>query len=518
MTKKSRTTYSILNIIAGVGGYSISIILSLFNRMVFTRTLPAAYLGINGLFSNVLSMLSLAELGVGGAVVYALYKPLAEDNKEKIASLVQFFGKAYSIIGCVIGGIGICLIPFLTLIVGEQPNINDNLYVIFVLYLFNTASSYFFTYRSTLLTAAQQNYYNTALNYLIISVQAVIQAIYLIITKEYIGYLVIQVLGGLLYNVLISKLAVKKYPYIAEKNIKPLATEEKKSIFRNVRDLMIYKISGVLVNGTDNIIITFFDGLSITGLASNYTLLVNTLSTLLNQIFNGVTASIGNLNAVESKEKRFNMLKMFVLANFWLFGWATVGILFVSNDLVSLMFGKEYVLDNSVPFVMALNFYTVGMMNAMWNFKHTMGMFKYGRFVQFGTATLNLIFSVLLGKIWGLFGILFATFLSRLFTNLWYDPYVIYKYGFGQKPVKYLTKYMKYLSVLAIAICISGLGCSFIEFNAIINVIMKSIICTIVSNIIFYFFFHNTDEFRIIKSIIYKGIELIKSKLFVKYK
>ena len=278
MAKKSRTEYSYLNIIAGVGGYSISIILSLINRMVFTRTLPAAYLGVNGLFSNILSMLSLAELGVGGAIVYALYKPLAEDNHEKVAALVKFFGKAYAIIGLTIAGLGLCLMPFLSIIVGEQPDIADNLHLIFLLYLFSTASSYFFTYRSTLLMAAQMNYYNTGINYLIISVQEVIQAVYLFFTHEYIGYLVIQVIFGLVYNIIISQVAVIKFPYIKNKEIPDLSSEETKKVFTNVRDLMIYKVSGVLVNGTDNIIITMFDGLAITGLASNYTLLVNTLS------------------------------------------------------------------------------------------------------------------------------------------------------------------------------------------------------------------------------------------------
>lgn len=516
MAKKTRTEYSYLNMIAGVGGYSVSIILSLVNRMVFTRTLPASYLGINGLFSNILSMLSLAELGVGGAIVYALYKPLAEDDQDKIASIVKLFGKAYSIIGVVIGSVGICIMPFLTLIVGEQPNIHDNLYLIFSLYLFNTASSYFFTYRSTLLTAAQQNYYNTGLNYLIISIQEIIQAIYLIITHEYIGYLVIQVLGGLVYNVLISKLATKKFPYIVGKNIKSLPKEESKSILKNVRDLMAYKISGVLVNGTDNIIITIFSGLSITGLSSNYTLLVNTLSTLLNQIFNSVTASIGNLNAVENKEKCFKMLNMFSLLNFWLFGWASVGIIFVSGDLISLMFGSDYVLEAKIPLVMALNFYTVGMMNAMWTFKHTMGMFRYGRFIQFGTATLNLLFSVLLGHLWGVFGILFATFLSRAFTNLWYDPYIIYKYGFDKNPLNYLVKYLKYLVVVFITICICGGLCCFIDFHIITNIILKILICSFVPNGIFYIVFRKTDEFVNAREIVYRGIRMVTTPILKK--
>lgn len=513
MSKKTRTEYSYLNIIAGVGGYSISIVLSLINRMVFTRTLPASYLGINGLFTNILSMLSLAELGVGGAIVYALYKPLAEDDEEKIASLVHLFGKAYIIIGLVIGGLGICLMPFLTIIVGEHPDIADNLHLIFALYLFSTASSYFFTYRSTLLTAAQMNYYNTGINYLIISVQEIIQAVYLFVTHEYVGYLIIQVLFGLLYNVIISRVAVKKFPYIKKKSIKPLSRDESKNVFVNVRDLMIYKVSGVLVNGTDNIIITLFDGLSITGLASNYTLLVNTLATLLNQIFNSVTASIGNLNAVEDKEKRFSILNMFNMANFWLFGWGTIGIIFVSSDLVACLFGTEYVLDIKIPLVLALNFYTVGMMNSIWNFKHTMGMFRYGRFIQFGTAAFNLIFSLILGKLFGLFGILFATFIARALTNLWYDPYVVFKYGFKESPLKYVKKYFYYLLVLLITGAICGIVCSIIDVNPVVNVILKGCICSAIPNMIFYLLFSKTNEFAIIRRILYKGIELMRKMI-----
>lgn len=513
MAKKSRTEYSYLNIIAGVGGYSISIILSLINRMVFTRTLPAAYLGVNGLFSNILSMLSLAELGVGGAIVYALYKPLAEDNHEKVAALVKFFGKAYAIIGLTIAGLGLCLMPFLSIIVGEQPDIADNLHLIFLLYLFSTASSYFFTYRSTLLMAAQMNYYNTGINYLIISVQEVIQAVYLFFTHEYIGYLVIQVIFGLVYNIIISQVAVIKFPYIKNKEIPDLSSEETKKVFTNVRDLMIYKVSGVLVNGTDNIIITMFDGLAITGLASNYTLLVNTLSSLLNQIFNSVTASIGNLNAVESKEKRFSILNMFNMANFWLFGWGTIGIIFVSSDLVACLFGTGYALDIKIPLILAVNFYTVGMMNSIWNFKHTMGMFRYGRFIQFGTAAFNLVFSILLGQFYGLFGILLATFISRLLTNLWYDPYVVFKYGFNETPFIYVRKYLYYLLILLVTGGICGFACHFVNYSPIANVLIKGGICSIVPNIIFYVLFSKTKEFSIIRRILLKGIELSKKIL-----
>lgn len=496
MKEHSRTEYSLLNIAAGLGGYVVSVIVSLINRMVFTRCLPPAYLGISGLFSNILSMLSLTELGVSGAIVFALYKPLAQNDKDKIASLVQVFGKAYRAIGLVIGGLGLCVLPFLELLIGKQPEIAESIQRIYIIYLFNTAGSYFFTYRSTLLVAAQKNYLVTGLNYLVLCVQEVIQAIFLFSTRNYIGYLLIQTGFSILYYVWISHIAVKQYPYIRQKNIQPLDSEEKKRLFKDMRDLMAYKVSGVLVNSTDNIIITFFNGLVTTGLASNYTLLTNTLSTLLNQVFNGLTASVGNLNAIESDEKKYAIFNVSNLLNFWLFSWGAVGIIFVSSDLVQFLFGEQYILNLSIPLILAINFYTVGMQNAIWTFKHTMGLFRYGRFLQLGTGALNLFFSVFLGQHWGLFGILFATFLSRLFTNLWYDPYVICKHAFGKNPIEYLKKYILYLLILMIEVLICLCFTMPLHFSLITNIVLKSILISLICNAVFFLLFHRTPEFQ----------------------
>ena len=322
MSKKTRTEYSILNIATGLGGYAVNTILGLVCRMVFTRTLSADYLGVNGLFTNILTMLSLAELGIGTAIVYALYKPLAIDDHDKVASLVKFYGKCYQIIGIIVAVMGIVLMPFLDLLITEQPAIKESLYLIYGIYLFNTASTYFFSYRSSLLMAAQQNYIVTGINYLITILQSVLQMIWLALTHEYIGYLVIQASGTLIYNFTISYMAKRKFPYIIGNDIKPLEKKEKRSLIRNVRALIVWKLSGLLVNSTDNIIITYFNGLATVGLSSNYTLLSTTLNSLLNQLFNGITASVGNLNAIESKKKKISMFYSINLANFWLFGWA----------------------------------------------------------------------------------------------------------------------------------------------------------------------------------------------------
>lgn len=509
---KSRTEYSILNISTNLVGYALNTILGFVCRIVFVQCLSADYLGVNGLFTNILTMLSLAELGVGGAIVYALYKPLAENDEEKIASLMKLYSKAYRMIGLLIAAIGLALMPFIKLIIREQPDISESIYLLYAINLFNTASSYFFSYRSSLLIAAQRNYIVSGISYAVAIVQSSLQMAFLLMCRNYIGYLLIQTAGTLLFNIIVSHVAAKQFPYIRKKNTPPLPKNEQHALFANVRDLMIYKVSSLLVNSTDNILITFFKGLATTGVASNYTLLVSTLNSLLAQIFNGLTASIGNHNASEPVEKRYQMFSFLNMMNFWIFGWAALGIYFCSSDLVQLCFGAEYVLSNEIPFVMALNFFTVGMMNAVWTYKHTLGLFHYGRFIQFFTGILNIIFSVLLGTYWGLFGILFATFIARLFTSLWYDPYAVFKYGF-QKPLSiYAKKIAKYLVVLSVSAILCRISFLVVNGGILVRTLLKMALCSLVSNAVFWIAFHRSEEFSTLRDILKRVILKLSRK------
>lgn len=512
MEKKSRTEYSVLNIVTGLGGYAVNTVVGLVCRMIFTRTLSADYLGVSGLFTNILTMLSLAELGIGSAIVYALYKPLATDDREKIASLVHFYGKCYQTIGIVVAAIGIIVMPFLDLLITEQPNIKESIYLIYGIHLFNTASTYFFSYRSSLLMAAQQNYIVTGTNYAITIGQSILQMIWLATTHEYIGYLLIQSIGTFIYNFSVSYIAKRKFPYIVGKKIKPLEKEEKRGLIKNVRALIVWKLSGLLVNSTDNIIITYFNGLAAVGLSSNYTLLSTTINSLLNQLFNGITASVGNLNAIESKEKKMSMFYSINLANFWLFGWAAIGIFVVSTDIVHLFFGESYILPSNIPFVIALNFYMVGMQSAVWTFKNTLGLFRPGRYLLIVTAAINLICSIWLGRIWGLFGILFATAISRAFTNTWYDPYAVFKYGFKESVLPYFSRYIKYTAILLVTGFLCFEACSCIHYSVGINVVLKICICTIIPNLSFLICFGKTMEFNYFRQLFVK----LRKKIFHK--
>lgn len=500
MVERSRTEYSLINIFTGIAGYTINTILGFFCRIVFVRMLSADYLGINGLFSNILTMLSLAELGISSAIIYALYKPIAEHNQSRIASLMRFYQTAYRIIGTTVAVIGLLMLPFLKFIINTPPAIKENIYFIYLLYLSNTVISYFFSYRASLFTAMQRNYIVVGYNYIITIAQSILQMALLIISHEYLPYLLIQMVGSITYNIWISRKAAKDYPYIKDnKTIAPLTKHERKSLLKDVKALAIYKITGVLVNNTDNIVITYFNGLMSVGLTSNYQLFSTTLNAFVQQTFNALTGSVGNLNATSDEKKRYSFFNALNLANFWLYGWGAIGIAFVSEDLVSLFYGPDYVMSLEIPIILAINFYMIGMQQAVYTYKNTLGLFKYGQYILVFTATINLILDIMLGKILGVFGIYLATAIARLLTNTWYEPWAVYKYGLKVHPIKYFTRYIGFALVLVVTGIICWYLCSFIKYPILITVLLKIVICTIVPNGIFILIYRNTDEFQYLR-------------------
>lgn len=516
MNGQSRTINSVKNIITGFAGQLIQTLLGFVNRTIFIKFLATEYLGISGLFSNILSMLSLAELGVGTAIIYALYKPLAENNKKELSVLMKFYEKAYRTIGCLIGVMGIAFMPFLNIIIKDTPKINENLYVLYCFYLFNTVISYFYSYKNSIIVADQKNYISSIVSYIISSIQTILQIVTLVATRNFLIYLAVQTICTLLTNITISKIADRLYPFLKVKTNEKLDGEEKRSLVKNIKALMITKISGVLVNNTDNMIITYFSGLATVGLSSNYTMLIGIINTILNQIFTGITASVGNLNAKESKEKKKEFFEIINFLNFWLFGFSAISIIVLINDVIKIWIGSGYILPINITIILAINFYMVGMQNAVWTFKNTMGLFRYGRYILLVTAVLNLILSIILGKYYGLFGILLATTVSRVLTNMWYDPYAVYKYGLECKSKEYFKRYLEFFIILLVNLLVTRFICSFIIVNGIWSLLLKMMICILISNIFFMITLYKKEEMVYLKDLIYNIISSILNKIMVR--
>lgn len=512
MKKRSRTEYSLINMTTGFLGYGVNTLTGFICRVVFVRTLSADYLGVGGLFTNILSMLSLAELGISSAIGYSLYKPIVEEDQDKITSLMHFYGKAYRIIGFVIAAAGIAMMPFLRIIIRNPPDIRENLYLIYFLYLAATVFSYFFSYKETLLSAMQRSYIVSGYNYAVTIIQSILQVIFLVLTHSFIGYLLIRMVTMMVYNVCISRKADHDYPYIKRKDAPPLSGEEKKSLFVNVKALTINKISGVLVNSTDNIAITFFDGIRIVGYASNYTLLSGILNKITVMIFNALTGSVGNLNASVDDEGRYSFFKVLNLANFWMFGWAALGMIFVSGDLVTFVFGKEYSLPFYIPLILGINFYTINMLHASYTYKNTLGLFRYGQYLLFFTGIINLVMDVLLGRRLGMFGIYLATLIARACTNLWYEPYAVFRYGLHKSPLIYLKRYFHYAFVLIMTGGICAFFCGLCRFTLPVNVALKILVCITVPNLMFYLCYGKTEEFLYLKNAAERTVSRLRKK------
>ena len=456
MANRSRTEYSIINMAASLGGYALNILLSFVCRIVFVHHLNAEYLGINGLFSNILSMLSLAELGVGTAMIYALYRPVAEDDQKKIASYMKVYSTAYKVIGAVIAALGLLLIPFLDLLIKNPPNISENITVLYLIFLFSTVSSYFYSYRSSILIAHQENYIVLAISY---------------------GVVIVQNLAQILALVLLSKTEIR-------------------SLAKNIKALTVTKLSGILVNNTDNIVITYFNGLITTGVVSNYSLITNTITSLANQVFTSLSASLGNLNAVGDDEHKYHVFKTLNLANFWLYGWAAIGIVCLSNDVIALFFGSTYVMGLKIPIILAINFYMLGMQCVVGLYKSTMGLFRYGQYILLFTAALNLIGDILLGQLWGVFGIFLATALARAFTNTWYEPFVIFKHGFHLNFASYIARYLLYAGLLVVTCGLCYAMCQMVRLPLVPRIVIECLICIIVPNVLFILTFRKNGEFH----------------------
>lgn len=514
MAEKNRSEYAALNIAFGLGGHVVTIVLATVCRMVFTRVFVADYLGVAGLFSNVIGMLSFAELGIGTAIAYALYEPIAKNDNEKITTLVRFYGKCYRIIGVVVFLVGLALLPFMDLIIKEKPAINESYNLIYIILLFNTASTYFFSYRSSLLIAAQKNYLLTIFSNIMAVVQNLVQIVVIVCWKNYIAYLLISVAAVFANNVFSYCLAQKHYPFIKDKSAPLLTKQEKKSLARNVGSLTLNRLSGVLVNSTDNMIITYFSNLAAVGLLSNYTLFSDNINTVLNIVFNSLTASVGNYNVLESKKKKLSMFYSINFANFWLFAWAAIGIFVVASDFVKLLFGENYTLSQEIPLVLAINFYIVGMQNGVWTYCSTNGLFYQGRYILMVTAVINLVASLVLGKLFGVFGILLATIIARLFTTTWHSPYIVFKYVFELPFRLYVKRYIGYLVVLVATGAVCWLLCSLVNISLIANAVIKFLICCIVPNAVFFCLFRKSEEFKTLTGF----VKVISDKLTGKIK
>ncbi len=496
MKQRSRTENSIINSAMSIVTQVLTVVLNFAVKTVFIKMLNDEYLGVNGLFTNIITMLSLADLGIGIAIPYSLYKPLAKKDEHKINVLMNFYKKVYTIIGIAVLLIGLSLTPFLGLIIKDIPKNVPHLSLIYILFVIHSASSYFFVYKKFLIDSDQKGYITSRIIFTFSTLLSIIQIILLITTKNYILFLLSSIILVIIQNIYISSKANKLYPFIKNKTGEKLEKEDMEGIKKNVSSLFIYKVGTVIMNGTDNIIISKFIGLIIVGFYSNYVLIINSITTVLNQIFNAITSSIGNLVVTTNKKRSKEVYDNLNFANFWLYALFGVCIIVLINPFINIWIGKKYVMGFSIVFLLVLNFYVLGMQSVTNSFRNAYGLFWIAKYRPIIMVIINIVISVVLVQFIGIEGVLIGTLISRLVTTAWLDPYIVHKYGFEISPKSYYIDYLKYLVIFIAISTILNYFVSMVAINNIFILILIAILVVIIVNVILVLLFFKTSEFN----------------------
>lgn len=510
----SRTSNSIKNSITAVIANIVTIIVAFISRTVFIKILGPEYLGVDGLFGNVLMMLNFFELGIGSSIVYNMYKPIAEQDVEKIKSLLLFYKKTYNLIAIVVFILGIMILPFISFFVGELK-VDLNVYLVFFLLLLNTVNSYILVYKRNLLYANQKNYIINIVHTIYIIILNIIQISLLYIFKNYYIYLGIKIICQFFENIIISSICTHIYSYTKEPANK-LEDSVKKSIFSKVKALIFHKIGSIAIYGTDNLIISKFIGVLYVGLYSNYFLIIDNIGKIFGQTISSITSSVGNLLAVSDQKKNFEVFKTTRFINFWISTFTAISLLVMIEPFIILWIGKEFLLSKFTLILLIFNYFQSTQRLSYATFKDSGGIWEKDKYVPLIEASLNIVFSIIFVRMIGLPGVFLGTIISGLSLWCYSYPKLVYKSLFGRSYIQYLKETLGYVLLFIFMASLSYIICDFITFDSnLVQLLFNGFIALCLPNIVIILLFFKTDEFKSFLSIINRILKKIKKVLEV---
>ena len=499
LNKKTRT---LKNIVYGFINKMLTIIIPFITRTVIINVLGSEYLGLNSLFTSILQILNLTELGISSAIVYAMYKPIAENDENKICALLNLYKKLYRVIGIVILIMGLALMPFLDkLITGNIPD-DINIYILYLIYLINVFISYvLFAYKSSILVAFQRNDIVSNINSILFVIQSAIQLFLIFILKNYYAYVIIMPIFTIINNIVVAILVKNKYPQYIEKGI--VDKETKKDIKKKISGLFIYRICSSTRNSLDSIVISAFLGLNMVAIYNNYFLILNSLSTLLCVITNSMISGIGNSIVLDSVDKNYKDMNKFNFVYMCIAGWWSCCLLCLYQPTMELWMGKENMLPFSCVILFSIYFYSLQIGNIRAVYSDAAGLWWESRYRAIGETVANIVLNIVLGKLFGIFGIILATIISILVINFGYGSMIVFRYYFRDKNVKEYFKYQFKYALVTIIVCIITYGiCSLVKTNLIIEFIIKALICGTFPILLYYIIYRKNENLDYVKNLI----------------
>ena len=500
----NRTKNAIRNIFFGFFNKMIMLIFPFFIRSAIIKNLGAEFLGLNSLFISILQVLNLAELGFSSAIVYSMYKPIAEKNTKMVCALLNLYKTIYRCIGIIIFTIGILLLPFLkNLISGPCPK-NINIYILYLIYLFNTSITYFlFAYRNSLLVAHQRNDIVSNVQMIINILQYILQIIVLYYLKNYYYFLIIQIIATVLNNLFIAIISKKMYPnYYCDGK---LDNQTKKGIKKRVMGLLIQRICSTTRNSLDSIFISMFIGLNAVAIYSNYYSIMNSIIGITSIITVSITAGIGNSIVTETKQKNYNDMNKFNFMYMWISGWFTICLLCLYQPFMKLWMGENMTFPFSVVILFCIYYYSLKMGDIRATYSDAKGLWYENRYRAIAESIANILLNLILGKLFGIYGIIIGTLLSLLVINFGYGSQILFKYYFTEQDIKtYYLNHAIYFFITFIVGVVTYLICSTVVIESIVGLIIKMLICIVIPNILNVIIYHNSDYYKLFKQMVIK--------------
>lgn len=477
---RSRSANGMRNATASLVVSLVTLVFSFVGRTVFVRCLSAEYLGLNGLFSNVLSLLSLAELGVGGALNYALYAPLRDGDTGKVQALMRMYRHVYIVIGVAIFALGAALTPLIPSLIKDAPAgiPEGSIQLYYLLQVLGTAVTYLFAHRRALLVCDQREYVSTLSTGACRIITTILQVIVLYATGSYLAYLLVMIACAFAENVFIAHTANRLYPYLRRPGAPQLDGDELRTIRRNVPAIFLHNVGGMAVFATDNIIISKFIGIAEVGVFSNYSLLLTTANTLISKLLTSLQASIGNLMASDDDAHAESVFYHILFANASIYGLAATCLVCLLQPFMELWLGTDYLLPLHVVVAMVASFYIGGVRYTLLIFKSTSGIFRQDMYKPLVEGIVNLVVSVPLAMRLGIIGVTIGTIISTVGVAFWYEAYTFFKVRYHKGPWRYLAAQLGYL-VLCVAITAAAFClCDCYPVRGIAGLALRLVTCT----------------------------------------
>ena len=515
LMKLERTKNAKRNMLFGAINKVITLLLPFIVRTAVIYQLGSEYLGLNSLFTSILQVLSLSELGFSQAVVYSMYKPIADGDEDTICALLSFYRLAYKVIGLVILVLGLCVLPFLPYLIEGSYPADVNIYVVYVVYLVNTSLSYLlFAYKSALLTAHQR--VDVTSNVLTITTSAMnlCQIAVLFLFANYYAYVVLIPLFTLANNVINLVVVNRMYPqYRCRGKVGPKLMGD---IKRKVAGLMIQKICATSRNSLDSVFVSAFIGLTATAIYANYYYVLLSVTNLLAVISASILAGAGNSVAMESREKNYADMNKFNFLYMWISGWCTCCMLCLYQPFMQVWVGADLMLPMSSVVLFCLYFYVLKMGDIRSVYVESTGIWWENKFRAIAEAVLNIVLNFALVQVFGINGIIAATLISLFLINFCYGSQLIFKYYFQNGKLGEYFRYHGWYLLVTVAACVASfVVCELIPFGGIAGLAVKLFICCIVPNIVYLICYCRTKQYGISMKWILHSFNLDKKLSFL---